>query len=386
MIYVHIPFCRSFCTYCDFYSEVAAKCRKADDEQRQDRLFGSFSNALADEARMRGHEISDDVNTLYIGGGTPSVLPLSAFRTLLDALADAGHGGSYDEFTVEVNPEDIVEKGEAYVEGLLNMGVNRISMGVQSFDDGILRFMNRRHDAATARKAYAVLENAGVGNISIDLIFGLPQLSDQQWSDTLKCALDISSRGILPQHISSYQLSVEPGSMLARMVEKGTWTEASDELCERQYAMLCSVLSDAGYNHYEISNFARPGFEAVHNSAYWRHVPYVGLGPGAHSFFQRPSCRCVRQWNSPDLRAYIGDPMSVQEYESLDEEQLILERIMLGLRTSAGIPESWLREHCNLHSLDRAFSAGDLVMTPDGNARIPESRFFVSDRIIADIV
>ena len=386
MIYVHVPFCRSFCTYCDFYSEVAAKCRNSEDVHRQSGLFAYFSHALADEARMRGHEISDDVNTLYIGGGTPSVLPLSAFRTLLDALSETGHGGPYDEFTVEVNPEDIVEKGEAYVEGLLEIGVNRISMGVQSFDDGILRFMNRRHDAATARKAYAVLENAGVGNISIDLIFGLPQLSDRQWSDTLKMALDISARGIPPQHISSYQLSVEPGSMLAKMVEKGTWTEASDELCERQYAMLCSVLSDAGYNHYEISNFAQPGYEAVHNSAYWKHVPYVGLGPGAHSFIHRPSCRCIRQWNLPDLRAYISDPMSVQEHETLDEEQLILERIMLGLRISAGIPESWLRNNCDLQALDRAFSAGDLVMTPDGNARIPESRFFVSDRIISDIV
>ena len=279
MIYVHVPFCRSFCTYCDFYSEVAAKCRKNESE-----LFDGFAQALYAEAKARGHEITDETNTLYIGGGTPSVLPLSVFKGLLDALSEAGHGGPYDEFTVEVNPEDIVEKGEAYVEGLLKLGVNRISMGVQSFDDGILKFMNRRHDADTARRAYAVLENAGVRNISIDLIFGLPQLSDEQWADTLKKALEISPSGVLPQHISSYQLSVEPGSMLARMVEKGMWSEASDELCERQYSILCETLAQAGYHHYEISNFALPGHEAVHNSAYWRHVPYVGLGPGAHSY------------------------------------------------------------------------------------------------------
>jgi len=355
-------------------------------------MFGRYSDALASEVSLRGHEMTDDVNTLYIGGGTPSVLPLSVYESLLSALRSVGHGGPYDEFTVEVNPEDIVEKGEAYVEGLSKLGGNRISMGVQSFDDDILRFMNRRHDAATARKAYSVLENAGVGNISIDLIFGLSQLTDLQWSETLKKALDISSRGIPPQHISSYQLSVEPGSMLARMVEKGKWSEASDELCERQYAMLCESLKQAGYSHYEISNFAMPGYEAVHNSAYWDHVPYIGLGPGAHSFLKasvsgmHSSTDAFRQWNRPDLQAYIDDPLSVREHETLDEEQLVLERIMLSLRTSRGIPENYLREHCSRHALERAFSAGDLVLNPDGYARIPESRFFISDSIISSVV
>ena len=221
MIYIHIPFCRSFCTYCDFYSEVAARCRKAEDERKQTSLFTGFGKAVAAEIKARKDEVSDEVNTLYIGGGTPSVLPLSVYETILDALRDSGHGGPYQEFTVEVNPDDIVANGETYIEGLLKLGVNRISMGVQSFDDGILRFMNRRHDAATARKAYAMLEDAGVGNISIDLIFGLPQLSDRQWRETLKQALEISPKGRLPQHISSYQLSVEPGSALAGMVEKG---------------------------------------------------------------------------------------------------------------------------------------------------------------------
>ena len=336
---------------------------------------------------MRGHQISDDVNTLYIGGGTPSVLPLSVYESLLSALSDAGHGGPFDEFTVEVNPDDIVEKGRTYVEGLLRLGVNRISMGVQSFDDGILRFMNRRHDAAAARKAYGILEEAGVRNISIDLIFGLPQLSDDQWRDTLKNALKISSEGRLPCHISAYQLSVEPGSMLAEMVRKGMFEEASDELCEHQYAILCETLAAAGYNHYEISNFALSGYEAVHNSAYWKHVPYVGLGPGAHSFIPEHSAeRHVRQWNRPDLRTYIADPSSVKEYETLDDDQLVLEKIMLGLRTSDGVSASYLNEHCDPQSLARAFDAGNLVLLPSGTVRIPESRFFISDSIISDIV
>ena len=294
MIYIHVPFCRSFCTYCDFYSEIAGRCRKADEAIRQEKLFEEYSEALAREIAGSGCG-SGHVNTLYIGGGTPSVLPLSVFSRLLKALDDAGAGGPYEEFTVEVNPEDIVEKGPEYVDGLLSLGVNRVSMGVQSFDDDILRWMNRRHDAATARKAYAILEEAGVGNISIDLIFGLPQISRSIWTDTLKKALEISGRGVLPRHISSYQLSVEPGSALARLVEEEKWTEASEEECRSQYSQLCSTLAEYGYNHYEISNFAVPGYEARHNSAYWRHVPYMGFGPGAHSFIV--GREQMRRWN-----------------------------------------------------------------------------------------
>ena len=414
MIYVHIPFCRSFCTYCDFYSEVAAKCREAQRQARQNELFESFSDALGREISLRAGEMSDKLNTLYIGGGTPSVLPLSVYTSLVESLAEAGICGPFEEFTFEANPEDIVEKGEAYIEELMKLGVNRFSMGVQSFDDGILKWMNRRHDAATARKAYSILENAGADNISIDLIFGLPQLADSVWKDTLDQALGISSRGVLPRHISSYQLSVEPGSALAKLVDRGVWSEASDELCTRQYDMLCEALAAAGYHHYEISNFAQPGFEAKHNSAYWAHIPYVGLGPGAHSFEDSGRCRmhgngifapprrergpvqlggdhwntssstAIRQWNNPDLHAYIADPQSVQDHEELNEEQLVLEKIMLALRTSAGISEDFLRTHVSEETMRYALGIGDLVPSHiSDNLRIPETRFFVSDNIIS---
>ena len=406
MIYIHIPYCRSFCTYCDFYSEVASRCS----------TYGGYAEALSAEIAARSEEIRKNVSspsgvdTLYVGGGTPSVLPLDVFERILDALHRCGHGGPYDEFTVEVNPEDIMEKGPGYVEGLLNLGVNRISMGVQSFDDGILKFMNRRHDAETARKAYAILEGAGVENISIDLIFGLPQLSDVQWQDTLDKALSISGTGRLPKHISSYQLSVEPGSMLARLVEKGRFEEASEELCERQYSMLCAALRDAGYRHYEISNFALPGYEARHNSAYWKHVPYVGFGPGAHSLVSPQSVsptapegayglRSVeshysRTWNEADLNRYLEDPMGVRDGEELTGVQVVMERIMLALRTSEGIPEEFLRMHCAPHELEHALACGNLVRIPDCHGaadapcrlRIPEDRFFVSDSIIPNLV
>jgi oxygen-independent coproporphyrinogen-3 oxidase len=381
VIYIHIPFCRSFCTYCDFYSEVAARCRKAEEAQEQEAMFGRFAEALVSEIGLHADEITDETNTLYIGGGTPSVLPLYVYERILDALKEAGHGGPYEEFTVEVNPEDIVDKGEAYVKGLLALGVNRISMGVQSFDDGILKFMNRRHDSKTARKAYAILEAAGVENISIDLIFGLPQLSDAQWQETLDQALSISGSGALPKHISSYQLSVEPGSMLAKLVERGKWEEASEDLCQRQYGMLCDALQKAGYRHYEISNFALEGYEAKHNSAYWRHVPYTGFGPGAHSFVGMR-----RQWNEPDLNKYIEDPAGCREGEVLTDEQMVIERIMLALRTSEGISEAYLREHCDQHELSRALAAGNLESVENGMLRIPESRFFISDSIIASLI
>ena len=379
MVYVHIPFCRSFCTYCGFYSEVAPKCRETQ--------FEEFASALVKEIETRHQDIqrvfaSGDVNTLYIGGGTPSVLPLTVFEKLLAALGRS----KFDEFTVEVNPEDIVEKGQDYVEGLLELGVNRVSMGVQSFDDRLLKWMNRRHTSLQAVQAYRILESAGVDNISIDLIFGLPQLTDELWDDTLEKALAISSRGNLPKHISAYQLSVEEGSMLEKMISKGMCAEAPEEECRRQYEKLCRVLRQAGYEHYEISNFAMPGYQAKHNSAYWKHVPYVGLGPGAHSFLDGK-----RLWNADDLSAYLkagsnGDFSEIRGSETLDQEQKKIEKIMLGLRTAAGVEEEFLRDSCTGAVLAEALANGNLEALGNGMVRIPEDRFFISDNIISSII
>ena len=387
MVYVHIPFCRSFCTYCGFYSEVAPKCRRSEDAHKQQELIDKYSIALDQEIRARKDDInrvfaSNDVNTLYVGGGTPSVMPLYVFERLILALGRS----EFSEFTVEVNPEDIVEKGMDYVKGLVELGVNRISMGVQSFDDSILKWMNRRHTSDQAVKAYRILEEAGVENISVDLIFGLPQLSDGLWRETLEKVLHISSSGNPPKHISAYQLSVEQGSMLEKMIAKGMCTEASDELCKEQYDILCEVLAAAGYHHYEISNFALPGYEAKHNSAYWRHVPYIGLGPGAHSYVDGS-----RQWNVENLTAYLeagqsGDFSKVREGEVLDKEQLTIEKIMLALRTSIGVREDFLRDSCSELELDHAYECGNLIRLDDGSVRIPENKFFISDNIISSII
>lgn len=377
VIYIHIPFCRSFCTYCSFYSELA-HC---------DAAFDRFADVLCSEIRHRSGEVTEEVNTLYIGGGTPSVLPLSVLSRIVGTLEGLGFR-DFDEFTVEVNPDDIVAKGHDYVEGLLRLGVNRVSMGVQSFDDGVLRWMNRRHDAGTAVKAYRMLRSCGVDNISIDLIFGLGSVPgtvppEERWNRTMEQALDIAGEGILPKHISAYQLSVEEGSALSDMAASGRWTEASDEECSRQYDGLCRFLHDAGYRHYEISNFALPGYEAVHNSAYWRYVPYSGFGPGAHSFLYKDGSP-VRRWNSPDVKAYID--AFAGGSETLTAEQVRIEKIMLALRTDSGIGREYLESNASADTVSSLLRSGLLVPAGEDRLRIPEARFFISDTIISELI
>mgnify|MGYP002314226562 FL=1 len=384
MIYLHVPFCGSFCTYCDFYSEI---CRGG-------RAFNEYADAVLKEVNDRREEICMNmsapgaVNTLYIGGGTPSVLPLDVLRRIVDALLSSrslrrgentvGAQSPFEEFTVEVNPEDIVEKGGEYVRGLLETGVDRVSMGIQSFDDGILRWMNRRHSAAGAVEAFRILRRCGVRNISVDLIFGLSQLADDVWKDTIERALELA-----PEHISAYQLSIEEGSALAKLVADGRYIEASDEQCRHQYDVLCQTLRQAGYHHYEISNFAKPGFEAVHNSAYWSRVPYIGLGPGAHSLTGD-----IRSWNSQELPHRSPDG-SLATYsrtsETLSPEDIRVERIMLSLRTDKGLEAAELYSLTDSTVVDALLSEGALERQ-GGSIRILESRLFTSDEIIRELI
>ena len=384
MIYLHVPFCGSFCTYCDFYSEI---CRGG-------RAFNEYADAVLKEVNDRKEEICMNmsapgaVNTLYIGGGTPSVLPLDVLRRIVDALLSSGSlrrgentvgaQSPFEEFTVEVNPEDIVEKGGEYVRGLLETGVDRVSMGIQSFDDGILRWMNRRHSAAGAVEAFRILRRCGVRNISVDLIFGLSQLADEVWKDTIERALELA-----PEHISAYQLSIEERSALAKLVADGRYIEASDEQCRRQYDVLCQTLRLAGYHHYEISNFARPGFEAVHNRAYWSRVPYIGLGPGAHSL-----AGDIRSWNSQELphRSPDGSPATYSRTsETLSPEDIRVERIMLSLRTDKGLEAAELYSLADRAVINSLLSEGALEKQ-GGSIRIPESRLFTSDEIIRELI
>lgn len=415
MIYLHVPFCGSFCTYCDFYSEI---CRS-----RQ--AFNEYADAVIAEIRDRRKELEMNmsaqgaVNTLYIGGGTPSVLPLDVLSRIVGAVSPTERLSLvtdpvevttptelFDEFTVEVNPEDIVEKGREYVRGLLALGVNRISMGIQSFNDDILRWMNRRHDAGNAVKAFHILRESGVRNISIDLIFGISQLTDETWKDTIEKALELS-----PEHISAYQLSIEEGSALAKMEADGRYVEASEEQCRRQYDILCRCLGRSGYHHYEISNFAKPGFEAVHNSAYWRRAPYIGLGPGAHSLTGN-----VRSWNSQELphrqqdetsscnpdRISSCNPDSTscqtssrnpsgklatysRNFETLSPEDIRVERIMLSLRTDKGLEAAELYSLTDSTVVDALLSEGALERQ-GASIRIPEDHLFTSDEIVRELI
>ena len=339
MIYVHVPFCGSFCTYCSFYSE-AVGCG-----QDAEAVFGRYADELCAEIESRRDEIEATLglNTLYIGGGTPSLMP-SAF---LERIVKALPYGPYEEFTLEVNPDDVVGNGQEWLQTLNRLGVTRISMGVQSLNDRILRWMNRRHDAEEARKAYAMLRE-GVFDVSVDIITGVPGMSDDVLQETLEEIISWH-----PDHISAYQLSIEEGSYLADLIASGQEQELPEEQCRAQYEMVCRMLADAGYEHYEISNWALPGKRSVHNSAYWTRRPYVGLGPGAHSLSLNPD---YRSWNSQVQSGWTRDG------ELLTPEEIREETIMLGLRTREGV---------------------DI----DGrHLSIPEGDWFVADDIISGLI
>ena len=357
MIYIHVPFCKSFCTYCDFFREIP-----------QEGAFDTYTKLVCEEIKSRSKEMDNTLHTLYFGGGTPSVLPLSNLTKILLALEECGHGGPYTEFTMECNPEDLVEKGLPYLESLRSLGVNRMSMGVQSLDDDLLRWMNRRHTAEGAREAFRLVRQAGFENVSIDLIFGLSNLSDAVWEATIDEAIALD-----PEHISCYQLTIEGDNVLAQRLENGEYEEAPDELCRHQYDILCSKMAAAGYVHYEISNFAKPGFEAIHNGGYWQRKPYVGLGPSAHSFSGRG-----RSWNSPELSGYTHTS------ESLSVEDEKVETLMLALRTARGIDGEFLLANCKGEDVQRLIKEGALVKV-GRRYRIPEDHFFVSDEIIREL-
>ncbi len=398
MVYLHIPFCKSFCTYCAFYSELFSL-----------ELAFRYETAVKAEIRSRRREIRSTLSTptLYLGGGTPSVLPPIVLRRIVEAVAEVT-GGTYQEFTVEVNPDDVTPDYASFLKGL---GVTRVSMGVQSFDDRILARMHRRHTAEGARRAFSGLREAGFDNISVDLIFGLggPVTEGTDgvsaggvWAESsaLESDLDalLSLPGGPPEHISAYQLSLEEGSALYEQVRRGRYRECADEEAARQYGMVCDRLRAAGYEHYEISNFAFSGadrtfpspYRALHNSAYWAGAPYVGLGPAAHSY----DGISRRSWNPADLKDYVtrwtvreSSSRPGDNSEQLTPEQRAMERVMLALRTADGIPEVEIRRLCSDARVDALLRQTYLEKSRiNANLRIPERHGFISDTIIAELV
>ncbi len=363
MIYVHVPFCRSFCLYCGFYSECV--------EPTED-----YVAAVCREATARRAEIaaSAAVDTLYIGGGTPSVLPLS----WLGRIADACGSRRYNEWTVEVNPDDVTRE---YALGLRELGVNRVSMGVQSLDDGMLKWMRRRHSAVGARRAFSFLREAGFDNISVDIIYGVNGMSLEMLKATVQEVLEWH-----PEHISAYHLSIDDNSDLRELNKVGKYIEIDDDESQVQYQFVCSALAAAGYEHYEISNWALPGMRAVHNSAYWARVPYVGIGPSAHSFTGKR-----RTWKSDSIKSWVAFGE-----EELTEWEIWEEKVMLGLRTSDGIPAELLSQRPPEDEDD--YTPGEYIPDPSkyirrlvpsdipGNMRISEADWLVADNIISGII
>ena len=362
MLYVHIPYCHSKCAYCDFYSTPSA----ATMERTVDALCAEYS--------MRAAEIAERHRTIYIGGGTPSVLPQDLLRRVVANLPAVP-----GEFTIEANPEDVSPEA---VSMWREIGINRVSMGVQSFVDTELAAVRRRHSAADAIRAVEVLRNGGVCNFSLDLIYGLPGQDMRSWRYSLDTLLRLR-----PTHFSAYILSYEPRTLLTSMVKAGKLVPASDELLLDMYACLCSAAAAHGYEHYEISNFALPGFRAVHNSGYWNGTPYIGLGPSAHSFDGS-----VRRFNPADIRLYLAKIESgavAYEVDEEDEDNRFNDSLITSLRTAAGLPLDTIgisRRDILLSDARKHLLDGSLILTSDRRLVIPEAWWPMSDAILRDLV
>ena len=328
-IYIHIPFCKTRCKYCDFFSTTHLEKRS----QYVEALLAEMKDRVAiahSEASNSPQDVQYPISTIYIGGGTPSTLEVEQLRRLgEEAIRLSGDEakGERREITLEANPGDItLEKATAW----RAIGINRLSMGIQSFDDDLLRLIGRRHSAEQARKAVAIAQAAGFDNISIDLMYALPSQTMEQWQRDVAEALQL---GV--QHISTYGLIYEEGTVLTALLERGHITPVDEDTEIQMYDYLVEQLTANGFEHYEVSNFALPNRRSKHNSNYWNNTPYIGLGAGAHSYDGT-----VRSWNISDVDAYIEQAMAHHlqpEQEILTEEQRHTERVMLGLRTNQGI-------------------------------------------------
>lgn len=315
-LYIHFPFCKSKCIYCNFYSVVAIQQKNA------------YLDALYKEIELtKDYLLDSHISTIYFGGGTPSLLSLSELRAILSLLTSRYSVSADAEITLEANPEQL---DETFVKGLLSEGINRLSIGVQSFSDDILEKIKRRHTANRAIQALNTVFEAGFENVSLDLIYGIPYRTRKQWNNELIRAFSFPIK-----HLSAYSLTVEPTTLLDLKLKRGQFLPMSESLEEQDYNELINKSIYFDFDHYEISNFAKKGFVSRHNFAYWEGLPYLGLGPSAHSFNGSS-----RQWNPADIQHYIANiekGQREQEKEILSNEMRFNEYVMLMLRTNKGI-------------------------------------------------
>lgn len=372
-IYIHIPFCKRRCVYCDFYKETDFS------------YVAQFEAALMKEIRISAHDLPQaEISTLYVGGGTPSVLSLDFYARVLECLREVFSFSESIEMTLEVNPGDA---DESWFRGLRALGFNRLSVGIQSLEDSVLLFLSRRHTAVEALRCLDLIQAAGFQNVSADVIYGIPGLTDAMLCDTLTVLCGYG----LP-HISAYQLTVEQGTALWQksVVDKQLAEALNDEgLFVRHYKLVCDTLREGGFEHYEVSNFARNGLISRHNTSYWRGVPYRGFGPSAHSFDG-----ISRRWNVSVLPKYIEQVLAgVCYYDSelLTASDRYNETVMTLLRTSAGIPLDFVatlaapfRQYFEQQLVP--LLAQGLLRCESGFYVIPELQWTICDTIIKELI
>ena len=372
-LYIHIPFCKSRCTYCAFYSTTAEQMKQA------------YVDAVCREMELRnaiyekeGKNIGQTIATVYLGGGTPSQLSPTQLQQLFDAIARHYDVSDDAEITIECNPDDVTE---AFAELLQSLPVNRVSMGAQTFDDDRLQFIHRRHTSEQVTTAIQRLRKKGIHNISIDLMYGFPDETLEEWEYDIQQALALNV-----EHISAYALTYEEGTPLYRLQEEGKVKEIDEERSLAMYDRLIDRLQEAGYEHYEISNFSRKGWRSRHNSSYWQLVPYIGIGAAAHSYDGRQ-----RQWNIADINSYINhiqQGIVPAEEELLDKDSRYNDHVMLALRTCEGLDLSTLdsdeRSYCE--ETAKKFVLDGLLVKTDNHLRLSRKGLFVSDMIMSELM
>lgn len=369
-IYIHIPFCKSRCIYCGFYSTTLLDLRK------------KYINAVCREMELRKNYIREPFSTIYLGGGTPSLLDEAELTKLFLYINNVYDVDRNAEITMECNPDDITPK---FTNMLSRLPINRVSMGAQTFADSRLRLLHRRHNSDEVKHAVKLLREAGIKNISIDLMFGFPDESLSQWKEDISAALALNV-----EHISAYSLMYEENTPLWKMLDTGKVKEIDEELSLTMFKELVCQLTDAGYEHYEISNFARPGYRSRHNSSYWHQVPYIGLGAAAHSFDLNS-----RQWNVADLKLYIeeiNNGIIPMEREELDNDTTFNDIITTALRTSDGIDLNALETRLGKRYRNTLISAAGkhieqgLLEIRHDRLRLTSEGIFISDMVMSDLM
>ena len=366
-IYIHIPFCKSRCVYCDFYSTTSLA------------LSQRYVDAVCKEMENRAKTYDGKVvETVYLGGGTPSQLPEGLLRQLFSNLYESFDVLPEAEVTIECNPDDVTEEFACMIASL---PVNRVSMGAQTFSQERLRFLRRRHTAEQVTEAVSRLRRAGIRNISVDLMYGFPNETMTEWEHDIQQAIALDV-----EHLSAYALQYEEGTPLYTMLERGEVEEVDEELSRQMYYRLMDALKEAGFEHYEISNWGKPGLHSRHNSSYWNKTPYIGLGAAAHSFDGQN-----RQWNVADIRQYMegiekGEPCV--EYEILTPDNHYNEIVMTALRTSMGLSLDKLSapyaDYCMRQA--KRFIDDGLLMKNHQYLRLTREGLFVSDMIMAELM